>query len=182
MRIGRKGIIEMMETFMVLFIIFILIGLGMYFFGKGMITSAKDTQTELCLKHGTEMMLSIANLPDINCGSGMQACIDTAKLEAFRGAMADKNRRKILESGMCQKSIVVEQVYPEAKGKEKINCTMQELRSTDFPGNCGKWAVFEPKVKTVFKSSNKIVTPVSLYYPNKEEYGIGRLVITVYTT
>lgn len=177
----------MMETFMILFVVFILIGLGMFFFFKFWWGSATESQTNLCLEHATELLSSIAKMPDISChGSGTTACIDTSKLVAFKAAMdsGGANRRKVLESGVCPKSITVEQVYPEPeRGKNSTECAINLMTGPEFPENCGLWSVFEPKDTARLKNtaSRKIATPVSLYYPSRDSYGIGKLVITVYT-
>lgn len=184
---NKKGVIEMMETFMILFVVFILIGVSMFFFFKFWWGSATETHKEVCLEHGTDLLSSIARMPDISCpGSETSACIDTAKLLAFKAAMdtGGATRRKALESGVCPKTITVEQVYPEPeRGKNSTECARNLMTGPDFPENCGVWSVFEPKdmAKLKNRASRKIATPVSLYYPSKDSYGIGKLVITVYT-
>ena len=184
---NKKGVIEMMETFMILFVIFILIGFGMYFFYKISSSSGQETHTDICITQSTGMLSSIVKMPDIQCnGKEAEACIDIAKLAAFsEGIKADKNRRKAIESSVCPKRITVEQAYPypDLERKSNItNCTRMDLNNPDFPKNCGKWNVFEPATAKNAKASRLISTPVSLYYPTKDEYGIGRLVITLYTT
>lgn len=179
----------MMETFMILFVIFILIGVGMFFFFKFWWASAEETHKEVCLEHATDLLTSIARMPDISCpGIETSACIDTAKLIAFMQGLKDRQegprRKKALESGACPKTIKVEQVYPEPEDEAKAEqCGKSLMSSPDFPQNCGVWNVFEPRNTANLKkmASRKIATPVSLYYPGKGSYGLGKLVITVYT-
>lgn len=187
MRISKKGVIEMMETFMILFVIFILIGFGMYFFYKISISSGQETHTGVCITQAEGMLSSIVKMPDIQCnGKETEACIDIAKLAAFaEGLKSDKNRRKVIESSVCPKRIIVEQAYPYPdieRNSNITNCTRMDLNSPDFPRNCGRWNVFEPATAKKAASSRLISTPILLYYPAKDEYGIGKLIITLYTT
>lgn len=177
--LGKKGMVEMMETFMIILVVFILIGLGMFVFFKASVSGNVETHKDVCLTQATEIMSAITQLPDINCKE-KRPCIDTLKLDAFI-SLPETDKRNVLESSVCKKNITIMQLYPEPKTKGLCN---GKTRDPDFPENCNLWTVFSPTKNELSKLKNKagaaIETPVTLYYPLKEEYGLGKMVITVY--
>ena len=68
-------------------------------------------------------------------------------------------------------NISVVEIYPLANGKE---C------SKSNHSDCGMYSLYYKK-KTSLKSTLVISSPVSLYYPDIDEYKIGKLVIEWYT-
>lgn len=174
----RKGVIEMMETFMVLFIIFLLIGIGMYYFFTSSVKEQQTTIKEVCMLDATQMLASVIVIPDIQCSMHSRLepyCADTAKLLYIK----DSARAKALgELGACKKKIVFQRIYPKPEAKNNgTECTPNE------PEACGQWTIFEPKPADIKgKASRTMSTPVSLYYPDKREFGMGRLLITTYTS
>ncbi|MEK6863955.1 MAG: hypothetical protein AABX27_01580 [Nanoarchaeota archaeon] len=172
---NKKGMIEMMESFMVIFVIFILIGMGMFVYFKVSVSSTKETHADICLSQSAKIMAAITEMPDISCKE-KHTCIDTMKLDAF---IKQGNQNKVIEGSVCPKNITIEQIYPEPEDKGLCN-----TRTTDpeFYKKCNTWSVFKPltKVKSTWASRN-IETAVSLYYPATDTYGIGKLRITVYS-
>ncbi|MDD4878682.1 MAG: hypothetical protein PHO02_06660 [Candidatus Nanoarchaeia archaeon] len=174
---NKKGVIEMMETFMIIFVIFILMGIGMFFYFRASVSESKDVHREVCLTQTTELISAIAKLTDINC-KDKHPCIDTAKLEAF-ALKSPAEKSAVLESTVCRKNITIEQIYPAPD--EKGSCVGKQA-SPDFPKNCNTWQVFSVKASDVKgKAGEAIAIPITLYYPTKDEYGMGKMVITVYT-
>jgi hypothetical protein len=177
---NKKGMIEMMESFMVIFVIFILIGLGMFVYFKVSVSSTKETHADICLSQSAKIIAAIAEMPDISCKE-KRPCIDAMKLDAFieRG---QNEMNKVLESSVCPKNITIEQIYPELEPGVKGLCNRQ-TGNPDFYTRCNTWAVFRP-TGTIPKTwaSRNIETAVSLYYPATDTYGIGKLKITVYST
>lgn len=177
---NKKGVIEMMETFMIIFVIFILIGIGMFFFFRASVSSGKEVHREVCLTQTTELISAIARLPDINCKE-KHPCLDTAKLEAFMTLNTEADKKKVVESTVCKKNITIEQIYPEPDADKKGSCIGKQGDPT-FPKNCNMWQVFSVKASDVKgKAGEAIAIPITLYYPTKDEYGMGKMVITVYT-
>ncbi|MFH1065287.1 MAG: hypothetical protein V1734_02165 [Nanoarchaeota archaeon] len=177
-KLHKKGMIEMMESFMVIFVIFILIGLGMFVYFKVSVSSTKQTHADICLSQSTKIIAAIAEMPDISCKE-KHPCIDTMKLDAFiEGGQTEMN--KVLESNVCKKNITIEQIYPEPEARGLCN---RQTGSPDFYTRCNTWNVFRPSttIKSTWASRN-IETAVSLYYPATDTYGMGKLKITVYST
>ncbi|MDI6737376.1 MAG: hypothetical protein QME12_02560 [Nanoarchaeota archaeon] len=175
---NKKGVIEMMETFMIIFVIFILMGIGMFYFFKANVAGGKELHRDVCLMQTTELISAIARLPDINCKE-KHPCIDTAKLEAF-ASKPEAEKKKVVESTVCRKNITIEQIYPEPD--EKGLCKGKQ-GDPNFPKNCNLWQVFSVEASKVKgKAGEAIAVPVTLYYPTKGEYGMGKMVITVYTS
>jgi len=176
---SKKGVIEMMETFMILFVIFVLIGIGMYFFYKFSISSTKETAKEACMLTASEMLSSVLTTPELQCThqSSPKSCVDAVKILAFKNSSGIR----LLKKGPCKKKIVFQQVYPQPGKNNNTECDANSMRSIEFPTNCGKWTLVVPDAAVKGKAERIISTPVSLYYPNKKEYGIGKLVLSVYT-
>lgn len=176
---NKKGMIEMMESFMVIFVIFILIGLGMFVYFKVSVSSTKETHADICLSQSTKIIAAIAEMPDISCKE-KRPCIDAMKLDAFI-ARGQNEMNKVLESSVCQKNITIEQIYPEPK--DKGLCNGDTRTDPEFYTKCNTWAVFRPSgaIPKTWASRN-IETAVSLYYPATDTYGMGKLRITVYST
>jgi len=178
---NKKAVIEMMESFMILLVVFILIGFGMYFFFKVSVASTQESAEEMCMLDASQMLSSVLSVPEIQCsvqGALEDDCIDTVKLIAFM----DSDRKKLLEGkGACLKKIEFVQVYPVPEGrKNDTECTAPEMRNPDFPENCGKWTLVGPE-NTKGMAARKISTPISLYYPHIREFGLGKLMLTTYT-
>ncbi|MFA5887196.1 MAG: hypothetical protein WC852_00610 [Candidatus Nanoarchaeia archaeon] len=177
-KLHKKGMIEMMESFMVIFVIFILIGMGIFVYFKVSVSSTQETHADICLSQSAKIMAAITEIPDISCKE-KHTCIDAMKLDAFI-QLEQKEKNKVLEGSVCPKNITIEQIYPdepEAKGPCK-----GLTNSPDFYKKCKTWSVFRPltTVKSTWASRN-IETAVSLYYPATDTYGIGKLRITVYS-
>ncbi|MBU4241902.1 MAG: hypothetical protein KKA65_02145 [Nanoarchaeota archaeon] len=177
----KKGMIGMMETFMIIFVIFILIGFGMYFFYKFSVSSTITEAQETCELSSYEKLLATLDLPGLQCSfkASPKDCVDTAKLRAFIDTKAAEN----VGTQACTMKIVFKQIYPQPGIRvNDTECTPDKMRSPEFPESCGKWTLKVPKEElTKNKAARVSSTPVSLYYPHIKQYGIGQLEITTYT-
>ncbi len=178
---NKKGMIGMMETFMIIFVIFILIGFGMYFFYKVSVSSNIETAQEACELETYEMVLTTLELSGLKCSfnTAPKDCVDVAKLRSF----IDTGAAQDVGTGPCTIKVVFRQVYPKP-GEEAVDieCSQNEMRDPNFPENCGKWTLKVPSEEdTEGKAEAAISSAVSLYYPHQKEYGIGELEITTYT-
>jgi len=174
----KKGVVEFMETFIIIFVVFIILGLGLFFFWKVSISETKQTAEEACMLTSYEMLLYVMEMPEIQCSikAKPRDCIDTAKLLSFGSTDA----ARALGKGACKRNIVVKQVYPAPDARHNsTECTSNQMRDIEFPKSCGQWTLAEQKEEG--KAARTISVPVSLYYPNIKEYGIGKLIITTYT-
>lgn len=180
---NRKGMIGMMETFMIIFVIFILIGFGMYFFYKVSVTSNIEAAQETCEMSSYDQLLTTLDLPGLQCSfkgaSKPRDCVDTVKLRAF----IDTGMADDVGSSTCTMKIVFKQLYPEPGARANgTECSSNEMRNPDFPANCDRWTLKVPNENQIRDKAARITsTPVSLYYPHIKQYGIGQLEITTYT-
>lgn len=181
-KMNKRGVIEMMETFIIIFVIFIIIGFLIFFFLKFSIADTKETAEEACMQSSSLMLLSVLDMPELQCSfkSTPQDCVDTGKLLAF----IQSRESEKMAAGMCVKKIVFKQLYPRPGSRyNSSECNLNTMRDPKFPEKCGIWTVATPTEKSMKnKAARPISTPVSLYYPHKREYGLGELQITTYTT
>jgi hypothetical protein len=171
----------MMESIMVVFVLFIIIGFGMYFFFKVSISQTKKVGEESCILSSAEQLSSVLNLPELKCSiqSHDRDCVDVAKIVAFK----DDSSLKNLGRGLCKKSITFVQLYPEIDERYKdVECEESLMRRSDYPDNCGRWTLFEPSQKDIKGRKNQQIleTPISLYFPSKNEMRIGKLKLKIY--
>ena len=61
----KKGQAEMMETFMVIIVLFLIIGMGMYFFFKFSISSVKEEAKDVCILDAAKMVASASSLSEL---------------------------------------------------------------------------------------------------------------------
>ncbi|RME55045.1 hypothetical protein D6777_01695 [Candidatus Woesearchaeota archaeon] len=176
---SSKGQIGMMESIMVIFVIFIIIGLGMYFFFKTSISQTKKVGEESCVLSTGEQLSSILNLPEIKCSTQAHDndCVDIAKVISYKNEPSIKN----LNRGLCKKSITFIQSYPTPKVND-TECTEELMRSAEYPDNCDKWTLFEPGKEDIKGKKNVQIleTPVSLYFPSINSYRMGKLRLKLY--
>ena len=106
-------------------------------------------------------------MAEFQCSSYNQEkhCIDASKLIAFKEVSND------YFSVFGYKNITISEVYPFSNEKE---CGK---------GNhldCGIYNLYYKK-KLSFKNKLIISSPVSLYYPDRDEYRIGKLIVEWYS-
>ena len=180
---NKKAMIEMMETFIIIFVVFILIGFGMYMFVKFSNTSTISEAQETCEMSSYQQLLTVLEQPGLKCtfmgSSKTRDCVDTAKLRAFIETGANED----LKNTACPMKVVFKQIYPKPNSRvNNTECTYNEMRSPEFPTSCGMWPVFVPSEKSIEGKAERVTsTPVSLYYPHIKQYGVGQLEITTYT-
>ncbi len=162
---STKAQLEMNETIIVLFIIFVILIISIFFYYQYSINNIKKTGEEALTTSSSVLLSSISSLPDISCNK--ENCIDIIKLISFINQNKDY---PIFD----KKTITIEQVYPQPT-LDKI-CTPILYNDINFPLNCKKFMLH----KTQGSNPKIISTPISLYYPQNKQYGIGKLIIEVY--
>ncbi|MFH1637060.1 MAG: hypothetical protein ABIB71_01395 [Candidatus Woesearchaeota archaeon] len=173
---SKKGQAGMMEMFVVLIIIFIIIGFGMYVFFKASISGTKEQAEGLCVMTATSQLKAILYMPELICSSQAHIenyCIDVFKVIAYKGAES----KGAIIAGNCPVKVVIEQAYPEPNGDRECDMVRPGMDK-----NCKYIVLYEPSEGEKAGRETEIITstPVSLYYPEKDEYAIGRLVISSY--
>lgn len=171
----------MMEMFMIIFVLFIIMGLGMYYFYKFSFSNLQKTAEDSCVQSTSEQLSSVLEMPEIKCSNyaNDEECIDIVKLIAFQGDPSIET----LSRGTCKKSITFKQVYPPIDERYKdVECGEQEFRDPDFPNNCASWNLFKLKESDIKNKKTQIIleTPISLYFPTLNQYRIGKLELKIY--
>ncbi len=154
----KKSQIQTFETIAVLFIFFILLGIGAIFYVRIHKSNLDVTKQEYSQSKSVAIAQRAMYLPELQCSEGKvikDNCIDILKLEA-----ADD----IIESN--------EIYYYDLLEFSEINIT-QEYTSAEVIPN---WTVYSRKIA---KPSSSFITyvPVSLYNPMLKTYGFGILSI-----
>ena len=92
---SKKAQIAMIELLMVLVILGILIGLGVYVYFTFFISSVKDTEAELEIQESNTLLAFAAGLPELQCSqrTDPQNCIDTIKLLSAMEVIKDNPRK-----------------------------------------------------------------------------------------
>lgn len=165
---NKKAQLQIQETILVIFIFILIVGIGLIVFYKSNEASIKTIQDNDKLTYFYSMIGTFPSLPEIKCSylSDDKECIDVSKLIAF------KNKGFFGFS-----NITIYTIYPEKSNKE---CTIDLLNKGI---DCGTFLIYNsipPKCKTEFCEKKVIYTAVSLYYPDRDAYELGRLVIEVY--
>ena len=175
----RKGQSEMMETFMVIIVLFIIIGVGMYFFFKFSIASTKEEAQDVCILDAAKMVASASSLPELRCSvSGHEStriCVDLLKAIA-----AKKVNSTSFRSITCPRDVTLEIIYPEpGKGAE---CTERKVTEADFPRNCANVTIYKAPQGLLKGKTGPILNSafISIYVPTSDRYIVGRLKIGSY--
>lgn len=170
---SSKGQLEISESLMVLFIIVILIAIGIFLYYRYSSEGIKARGEELSDEKANILLATITSMPEIGCDK--EDCVDTSKLISF--SKVTKTRQNRYNQLLGFKKIKIYQLYPEA---EKFECDTASYNSFQYPNNCNFWSVYENKPKNV-NSNKKISKIVSLYFPEMNEYRIGRLEIETFS-
>lgn len=123
-------------------------------------------------------MLSIlSSIPEIKCTQKAkeEECVDTVKVLALKNIIPQNIN--YYRSTFGQRDITLEILYP--KPSKKAECDQSAYKNAGYPSNCNEYIIFSSFTKT----SNKAIlsTPVSIYFPETDTYGIGKLTITTYS-
>ena len=166
----KKAQLQIQETILVLFIFIVLLILGMIFFYRYNAQGLKNDIFELDLMKFDALISTFQQNPEIRCSFlGEDAsCVDSTKLLAFKELIKDE--KGYYRSKIGFKNITFYKLYPER------NSNICELNNFN---DCGVWNVYLEKPKNYGKRLIR-TTPVSLYFPDKDEYGIGEMVIEWY--
>lgn len=168
----KKGQLQVQETILVVFILIVIIILGMVVFTRFTEQGIENEAIENRRLRFNTLLSSFPETPEIECSiTGLkESCIDVYKLSIL-GALTNVDK-SYYRGRFGEKNITVYLVYPE---ENKNFCKINNL------DNCGVWNVYYWRPEAV-KGGRVIIqeTPVSLYFPRTDSYGVGRLVIEGY--
>ena len=174
MRRSSKGQIEMNETLLVVFFIVLIIAIGSLLYYRHFMETAKTQVEELSEQEMSVLLASITEMGEIRCGQG--DCIDTSKIIPFSNVI--KAHSAYYNADLGFKKITLEIVYP-ASEHNKAPCDLRAYQQSMYPNNCGFYTLYENEPKQA-KKAITVGSPVSIYYPETDEYRIGRLKIESY--
>ena len=158
----------MHETIIVIFIFLVILAAGMIFFYKFQLRSIQIDQENYQMQQFENVLLTIPCLPEVECSfyGVTEDCIDVSKLLAFQ--VVSKKNKEYYKKQLGFKKIIIEQVYPF---KNANRCTLNNM------DDCGVWDVYENP-----RGGSKLIieSPISLYFPKSDSYGVGLLKVEEY--
>ena len=167
-----KGQVELNETLLVLFFIVIIIIIGVIVYFRVFQEKVKEKGEELGEQEASVLLASITSIGEISCSN--EDCVDTSKLIPF----SNLARTKIdyYKNIFGYKKITLYNKYPATT---ELLCDSRAYNSLEYPENCNYWVIYENNLQPG-KKGVIISSPISLYYPEINEYRIGILEIEVY--
>ncbi len=170
---STKGQVHLHETFLVLFVIIILLLLGLLLYSKFFVQSLQTRAATLSERDATVLLTKLTSLAELRCSD--KPCLDTSKFLPFQ--TLTQQRRASYAPLLGTLRITVEEIYPEPL--TDAVCTKTLYLQPSYPGSCSQWVLYNQQPKTL-TSTQKFSTIVSLYYPETQVYTLGRLHLEVY--
>ena len=172
-RSTKQGQVQLNETFLVLFIIIILLFLGLFLYSKFFFQSLEGRANTLSEQDSTVFLSKVTSLAELRCSD--KPCLDTAKFLPFQALV--QQQRTTYTALLGAQKISIEELYPQPTSP--AYCAASLYLQPAYPGSCSKWILYEQKPSTS-KSTQILSTVVSLYYPEEDLYTLGRLTLEVY--
>ena len=177
----KRGEIQLMETISILFIFFILVGLGILFYAKYKNVTFQHQQEAFQEARARELTLRIIYLPELQCSKGQaeaeEHCVDMLKvknMEAWQEDLGEKFTDYYFDIFSYAK-VTLRQVYPPVQDAEN---------SPEDSSLLPEWIIYN-KPKQGFKSARTNHFIVALRDDTLGEttpaYGYGYLEVVVYS-
>lgn len=168
----RKGQLEIGVNIMVLLVVVILLIIALIAYFRFNYSSIKETRQEILDEKFSTLVNSLNNLPEIKCSTAgsERECLDAKKLIAFGKILKIRDIRDEYLDEFGVLGLEVKVVYPS------LNVAVENFDCVDAytsPDDCGRFVLIESLGEGL-----KYTTPVSLYYPDRDIYKIGELIIT----
>ena len=171
----KKGQVHVSETMLVMFVVVVIILLGVVVYFKFAIERNKSLPDELSERQATIMLAKAVNLEEFACSN--EDCMDTAKFLSFKKVLLKDYGR--YQKIFGRKKITLSIIYPEPEDSVKdVECDVSRYIPVEYPENCGKWILYDFNPENELGA--KVSTVVSLYFPEVDEYKVGRLEIEHY--
>ena len=164
--ISKKAQMQMTETIAILFIFFILVGLGISFYAKYRAVAFENQKEELLQARAVRTTLKALFLPEILCSRGSaepeENCVDLLKAKHFQDELKPFFNHYYFEM-FSYANITVQQIYPTE----------------------GKWVVYE-NPKDNYENSERTYFIVTIRDETSGErgipaYGYGYMMVEVYS-
>ena len=170
---STKGQIQINETLLVLFALVLLIIVGIFVYYRFSLANVEHITDELTEQEASVLLASVSHLPELRCSH--VNCIDTSKLLPFQTLA--RGDRAYYSRLFGAKRIMIEQTYPAPDTEHP--CTITAYNQLIYPANCQHWIIYD-QPPTSPHDLKKISTPITLYYPETDSYGVGKLEIGIY--
>ena len=166
----KKGQLQINETIMIVFIFVIIILAGLLIFYKFTLAGIKEDSIQNDIVRFQTMRATFSEIPEIKCSiQGMsESCVDSYKMIIFKKMTELDKDYYIFRFGF--KDIQLKLVYPN---KDVNNCSISNIN------NCGVWNLYS-HIPKEYNKALKVDTPILVYFPDKEDYGISIVTITNY--
>ncbi|MBL7055544.1 hypothetical protein ISS07_01385 [Candidatus Woesearchaeota archaeon] len=156
----KKAQIQMMETIAVLFIFFILVVLGIVFYGnviKGNVEAQKEESIQL---NAIEVAQRVSSLPELQCSEDnivRDNCIDLLKLIAAANVINLPENEIYYYDRLLFSKVSINELYPSDR----------------------EWVLYD---RVLEDFSNKILTfiPISLLDPIENKNSFGMMTVELY--
>jgi hypothetical protein len=183
----KKGSIKIFETIMVVFIFIVMIIVGMSFFERYTKADIANDAMEFAEWRLHSLRATMPETSELVCTEfgHKQSCMDSYRMVAFSSLaksgyqmvdLSDPTNNivfaDLLKSRYGAKNITVKVIYPEDKVSEEV-CTQANMV------DCGQWNLYD-NVPSNYKGKIVVNTPVTIYYPDSEDYSIGVMRIEEY--
>jgi len=165
--LNKKGQLEIGIKIMVLIVFLVLLIISLIVYFKFSYVSIQETKDDILDEKFSSLVNVMVNLPELKCSMKNieRECLDAKKLIAFGIILGteDTIKERYIEDLGVNK-IEVEIVYPTLS---------DELCNWDNHETCKTFILIDGNDEGL-----KYTTPVSVYFPENEEYKIGKLIIT----
>lgn len=170
---SKKGQLQIQETILAVFIFIVLIMFGLIFFYKVQSASIKEDFNKFQRERLEMDFITLGDLPELSCSKAgiKESCIDSAKLIVFSELASKGEQKQYYFERFGYKNITIYQVYPKRSSNN--------ICSSGTLANCGIWEVYVKK-PAKGKSKDVYTTLVSLYFSEKDDYGMGLMVVEAY--
>lgn len=162
----------MIETILVMIVVLILLVIGIFYYASFRSHEISKTGSTLSSQQQEIMLASITSMPEFACED--KNCIDATKLLATK-TIIEQNPEHY-GSLFNFRTIKVEILYPEPTEKDK-ECDIVAHNQQNYPSNCDHFLIYSKSLPNA-KTTQTISTPISLYFPSKNEYKIAKISIT----
>ncbi len=161
---NKRAQVQIQETILVIFVFTVLLLVGLIIFYRFQVQSIENENFNNELFKFYNMVGYFPNIPELKCSSLTEEseCIDVLKMLAFRNT----------EQNYGYKNITVFVIYPKSTSLKEC------VKSVD---SCNIFKLYYNKPNFQVKNIYKTSTIVSLYYPETDEYRVGKLVLEWYT-
>jgi len=166
----KKGQLEIGITMMVILVFLLLLIISLIVYFKFSYSEIRETNDIILEEKFSTLVNAITSMPEIKCSvkNAEKECLDAKKLVAFKHALDDNEMREYYIEEFGVKGIKIEIVYPPSMTSNGCNYGTYEASN-----DCGYYELFP-----VGSNELRYSTPVSIYYPDKNMYKIGKLTLS----